>query len=183
VTQVLFRSCTASQSRITQHQQERTMRTQFNLVLAATTAAIVAAATVAACNDSTSAGSTRYVAQLNGANQVPPLNVAGTGTATFTLTGKTLSYVVTVNGLTGNAIASHIHFGAAGATGNIAYPFNAAAVQSGQLASGSIDLAQPVSNGTTSITGDSLVTLLNSSQVYVNVHTGANQAGEIRGQI
>src|SRR5262249_59923794 len=91
--------------------------------------------------------------------------------------------VVTVNNLSGNAAASHIHFGAAGSNGGIAYPFNAAAVQTGQVASGMIDLTLPVSNGTTSISGDSLLSLLNSGQLYTNVHTGANPNGEIRGQI
>ncbi|HKE91576.1 MAG TPA: CHRD domain-containing protein [Gemmatimonadales bacterium] len=159
------------------------MHTQLKLVSAALAALIAAAAVVACQSDSTSPRSTTYVAQLNGANEVPSLAVGATGTATFTLTGRTISYVVTVNGLSGPAVASHIHFGAAGTNGNIAYPFTAAAVASGQVASGTIDLNQPISNGTTSISGDSLLTLFNRGLVYTNVHTGANQAGEIRGQI
>jgi hypothetical protein len=88
-----------------------------------------------------------------------------------------------VNGLSGNAAASHIHAGAAGTNGRIVFPFTAAAVQIGQVASGTIDLTQPVSNGTTSISRDSLVTLLNNGVLYTNVHTEANPNGEIRGQI
>jgi hypothetical protein len=147
----------------------------------------MATGVVVACNDDNSnAPSLRtatYVANMSGANEVPAVAGGASGTATFTLNGNTLGYVVMVNGLSGNAAASHIHFGAANANGNIAYPFNAASVQTGQVASGSIDLTQPVSNGTTSISGDSLLTLLNNGLLYTNVHTAANAGGEIRGQL
>ena len=160
------------------------MDTQVKLGAAAIVAVLVAAGAVVACgNDPTAPRTTSYVVQMSGANEVPAVAGGATGTATFTLNGKTLSYVVTVNGLSGNAAASHIHFGGAGTNGNIAYPFAAAAVQSGQVASGSIDLTQPVSNGSASISGDSLLALLNAGQVYTNVHTAANPGGEIRGQI
>jgi len=159
------------------------MRTQLKLGTAALAAVIAAAAVAVACDTTTGPQRVTYVAQLSGANQVPPLAVGGTGTATFTLTGKMLSYVVTVNGLTGNVAASHIHGGAAGTNGNIVYPFDAVAVQAGQAAAGTVDLTQPVSNGTTSITGDDFLARLNGGQLYVNVHTAANPNGEIRGQI
>ena len=141
--------------------------------------------TMLACSSDSTAPdqSVTYVAQLKGGNEVPALAVAGTGTATFTLTGKSLSYRVTVTGLTGNAAASHIHMGAAGVNGNILVPFNAAPVQNGEVASGIIDLTLPVSNGQTSITGDQLLDLLNRGMLYTNVHTAAHPGGEIRGQI
>jgi hypothetical protein len=146
--------------------------------------AIAAAGAMLACSDDpTGPQSTIYVANLSGANEVPALSVGATGTATFTLNGKALSYQVTVRGLSGNAAASHIHFAAAGANGNIVYPFSAAAVQNGEVASGIIDLTLPVSNGQTSISGDSLLTLLNRGLLYTNVHTAAHPGGEIRGQI
>jgi len=160
------------------------MDAQAKLGAAAIAAVLVAAGAVVACgNDPTAPRTTTYVAQMSGGNEVPAVAGGASGTATFTLSGKSLSYVVTVNGLSANAAASHIHFGAAGTNGNIAYPFTAAAVQSGQVASGSIDLTQPVSNGTTSISGDSLLSLLNQGLVYTNVHTANNPGGEIRGQI
>jgi hypothetical protein len=141
--------------------------------------------TMLACSDDPTGpqSSITYVAHLSGTNEVPALAVGGSGTATFTLTGKSLSYRVTVTGLTGNAAASHIHMGAAGVNGNILVPFNAAPVQNGEVASGIIDLTLPISNGQSSITGDQLLDLLNRGMLYTNVHTAAHPGGEIRGQI
>lgn len=161
------------------------MRKQLKVGGVVIAAALAAAGVVTACNDAAAPGaqSTMYVAQMSGANEAPAVTTGATGTATFTLTGKTLSYTVSVAGLSGNVAASHIHLGAAGTNGGILYPFTAASVQSGQVASGTIDLTQPVTNGTSSISGDSLLTLLNGGLLYTNVHTAANPAGEIRGQI
>jgi hypothetical protein len=158
---------------------------QWKLGGAALAAAIAGAVLVACGDDPAAPGSqsTMYVAQLSGANQVPPLTLGATGKATYTLSGKMLSYTVTVNGLTGNVAASHIHMGDGATNGGIVYPFDAAPLQSGQIASGTIDLTQPVSNGTSSISGDSLLTLLNAGLLYTNVHTMANPGGEVRGQI
>ena len=160
------------------------MSTRWKISAIALAGAIWGLAVLAGCNgDPTGPGTTMYVAQMSGANEVPAIAGGASGTATFTLNGNSLSYTVSVNGLSGNAAASHIHFGAAGANGGIVYPFTAAAVQSGQVASGTIDLTQPVSNGSGSISGDSLLTLLNKGLLYTNVHTAANPGGELRGQI
>ena len=127
--------------------------------------------------------SVTYVAQLSGANEVPAISGGASGTATFTLDGKSLSYRVTVSGLSGNAAASHIHVGGAGVNGNIIVPFSAAQVRTGEVASGIIDLTLPISNGQTTITGDSLLFLLDRGLAYTNVHTPAHAGGEVRGQI
>jgi hypothetical protein len=140
--------------------------------------------TIIACSgDPTAPSTTTFVARLSSANEVPAVAGNASGTGTFTLSGRTLSYVVTVNGLSGPAVASHIHQGSAGQNGGILVPFNAAAVQSGQVASGTIDLNQPITNGQSSISGDELLRLLNAGQLYTNVHTAANPGGELRGQI
>jgi len=163
------------------------MSTRLQTSTIALAGAIWGLAVLIGCSDDmTSAPSpatTTYVAQMSGANEVPAVPGGASGTATFTLTGKTLSYTVSVNGMSGNVAASHIHGGAAGTNGGILVPFNPAALQSGQIASGTVDLSQPVSNGQTSISGDSLLTLLNKGLLYTNVHTAANPGGEIRGQI
>ena len=161
------------------------MQRHRNTRLAALIVAIAAAGAMLACGDDPtgSTGAITYVARMSGANEVPVVATGATGTATYTLTGKSLSYRVTVSGLSGNAAASHIHMGAAAVNGRILFPFNAAQVQSGEVASGIVDLTLPVSDGQTSIPGDSLLKLLNLGLLYTNVHTAAHPGGEIRGQI
>jgi hypothetical protein len=161
------------------------MNTHWNTSAAAFAVVMAAAGAMLACSDDSTApqAETTYVAQLSGANEVPATPAGASGTATFTLTGKSLSYRVTVSGLSGNAAASHIHVGGAGVNGNIIVPFNAAQVRTGEVASGIIDLTLPISNGQSTITGDSLLFLLDHGLAYTNVHTPAHPAGEIRGQI
>jgi hypothetical protein len=160
------------------------MSTHWKTGAAAIGVMMAAGAMLACSNDSTGPqAETTYVAQLSGTNEVPATPAGASGTATFTLTGKSLSYRVTVSGLSGDAAASHIHVGGAGVNGNIIVPFNAAQVRTGEVASGIIDLTLPISNGQSTITGDSLLFLLDHGLAYTNVHTPAHPAGEIRGQI
>lgn len=154
-------------------------------------APVVAAASLAAfaaCGSYTATTVTpkpvTYTASLNAANERPtPNGSPATGTATYTLLGNSLSYTISVNGLTGPATGSHIHVGAATESGPVIVPYVTSPVASGIVTSGTIDLTQPIANGTTSITGDSLKVLLNNGNAYTNVHTSLNKGGEIRGQI
>jgi hypothetical protein len=58
-------------------------------------------------------------ATLLGANQVPPVATAGSGTAQITINPghDELCFQVTVSNLTGRALAAHIHRGPAGTNG------------------------------------------------------------------
>ena len=76
----------------------------------------------------------------------------------------------------------HVHIGAAGVLGSVIVPFTILA-QSGTVATGSIDLSRPITQGNITITGDSLRTLFENGTAYVNLHTAAFPGGEIRGQI
>jgi hypothetical protein len=111
-------------------------------------------------------------ATLSGANQVPPVTTAGTGTANITLNPghDELCYHVTVSSLSSPVIAAHIHMGPAGTNGPIVIPF--AAPTTG------------TSEGCVTIS-DTLMTELRSdpSGFYVNVHTTAHPGGEVRGQL
>ena len=151
--------------------------------------AVASVAAFAACGSSSgvvvdTTPTVTYISQLSGANEKPNANAStATGTATYTLKGNTLSFVVTVNGLAAPATASHIHVGSAAVAGAVIFPFVTGSVQSGNLTAGTIDLSTTVANGTTTITGDSLKVLFNNGNAYTNVHTSANPGGEIRGQI
>ena len=154
------------------------------IILAAVTVAAVASFTACGSDSATkTTTSITYVATLNAANERPNANSStGTGTATYTLTGDTLRYTVSVTGLTGDARAAHIHVGSAATAGGVIVPYTLTAT-TGIITSGSILLSQPIVNGTTSITGDSLKVLLNTGNAYTNVHTTLNGGGEVRGQI
>ena len=112
-----------------------------------------------------------FKATLNNASEVPPTTGSGTGAATATLdtaTG-TLSWDVTYSGLSGPALAAHIHGpAAAGKNAGVVIPFK------GRLAS-------PI-KGSQKLT-PSEVTALEAGEYYVNIHTAANKGGEIRGQL
>jgi hypothetical protein len=79
-----------------------------------------------------------------------------------------LTYNVTYEGLSGPAVAAHIHGPAApGANGPPVVPF--------------ANAASPIT-GTATLT-DAQAADLAAGKWYVNVHTAANKGGEIRGQI
>lgn len=92
----------------------------------------------------------------------------GTGVFTFDPATKALGYTVTYEGLSGPAMAAHIHGPAeAGANAGVVVPFASA--------------ASPIT-GTATLT-DAQAAELMAGKYYVNVHTAANRGGEIRGQI
>jgi hypothetical protein len=94
----------------------------------------------------------------------------GTFTATVTKSGTTgsIAWRLRFSGLTGRALAAHIHIGQRGKAGPVAVP-----------------LCGPCRNGargTANVTAVGLAAL-EKGRAYVNVHTKKNPAGEIRGQI
>ena len=94
----------------------------------------------------------------------------GTFTATVTKSGTTgtIGWRLRFSGLTGRAVAAHIHLGAAGRAGPVAVP-----------------LCGPCRNGvrgTADLTA-AVLRALETGRAYVNIHTARNAPGEIRGQI
>lgn len=131
------------------------------------------------------ATTSRYEARLIGANEVPPVTTAATGTFTATLdeAAGTLAWTLGVPAIT-NTTAAHIHTGAAGANGGIVA--NLFAAPAGSPASTinvsgtarAADLVGPMAGNFAGF-----VTALKAGTLYVNVHTTANAGGEIRAQI
>ena len=66
-----------------------------------------------------------FTAGLSGDAQVPPITVDATGDATVTIADdeSSVSWDVSYTGLTGDAAAGHIHFGASDAAGPVMIPF------------------------------------------------------------
>jgi CHRD domain-containing protein len=112
---------------------------------------------------------------LNAAQEVPSptgavSNAGGTFSATITKsdTGASVSWQLSFSGLTGNAIAAHIHTGAVGSPGPVV-----------------LALCGPCTSpasGTGNLT-DAALQAIEGGTAYVNVHTPTNPGGEIRGQL
>lgn len=114
-------------------------------------------------------------ARIDQAQEVPPTGAAGQGTATFTLTPSGLVYNITVEGLTGAIAAAHIHRAPAGVNGGVVKTLTADFVGGTARGVWRSDDAEPLTND--------LICRLFEQGLYVNIHTAANPAGEIRGQI
>jgi len=113
----------------------------------------------------------QLTATLNGASEVPPVTTTATGTASLTMIGSNMLYMVTYSGLTGAATASHIHGPADLAhSAGILVPLNNPAGTSGSI------------SGTVSLTPTVLADVL-AGLTYINIHSTTNGGGEIRGQI
>jgi hypothetical protein len=119
-----------------------------------------------------SAATVKYSASLSGKAEVPKTDSKGKGKldATFDTNTKVFTYTLTFDGLSGPATAAHIHGPATRKdSAGVVAPL------------GDKSPTSPVS-GTITLTDDQ-VKMLQSAKLYANVHTAANPAGEIRGQI
>jgi predicted lipoprotein with Yx(FWY)xxD motif len=144
------------------------------LLLVLVTVGLVVPAGSASSADSSTPVSA-YAASLAPAGERPVpkgvrAGVTGLFDAIVTRSGgkTTLSWTLSFNGLTGTALAAHIHTGKPGQVGAIA-----------------VTLCQPCKSGARGQkTLDAKVaTAIAGGNTYVNVHTKANPGGEIRGQL
>ena len=140
------------------------MHVTKRLVIAAAAASLLAACATLGLD------STRLGGNLSGAQEVPPVSTAGTGTLEAKLDKSTrkLSYTITYSGLSGPATAAHFHGPAAlGQNAGVVVPF--------------ANAASPI-KGETTLTEAQAADLL-AGRWYVNVHTAAHPGGEIRAQV
>jgi hypothetical protein len=108
---------------------------------------------------------------LNARAETPaPTGVPAAARGSFIgiLDGNKLYWRLSFRGLSGPAIAAHIHLGARGVAGAVAVPL-CGPCQSGIVGTATLTRAQ--------------VTALRAGRTYVNVHTPRNGAGEIRAQL
>jgi hypothetical protein len=146
--------------------------------------AVVIAAFAVSCGSSTAPGAKTYVSAMSPANELPTAKTTtGTGITTFVDNGSEIDWTMSLTGMTG-VFASHIHLGSATVNGgpiifNLFIPNGTnTGTLTGVVGSGTITNANNVN-----ISLDSLRVLFNNGNAYVNVHTTANPAGEIRAQV
>src|SRR4051794_2192109 len=147
---------------------------RFHLLAGAVVLAFALAAVGGAAARS-QATTIKLAANMTAANETPNpkgdvSSARGTFTATVTKTGTggTLAWQLDFSGLSGNAIAAHIHVAARGASGPVRVPL-CAPCSSGVPGPATID--------------QRVLDAIENARAYVNVHTPTNPAGEIRDQV
>lgn len=112
---------------------------------------------------------------LTGAQQVPPVQTTGSGSAavTFDPATRVVTWNITFNGLSSQATMAHFH-GPAAAGKN-------AGVKVWLSKHGSMEMTSPVS-GQATLSPDE-AKMLEAGDMYINVHSKDHPGGEIRGQV
>ncbi|MEM6987360.1 MAG: CHRD domain-containing protein [Pseudomonadota bacterium] len=136
--------------------------------------ALLASITLAACSDDDDPATTPFVVNLSPLQSVPAVAVNqadGQASLNIDTLGGSINGSVTVTDLSGQATMVHIHSGFAGETGGVVIGLE-----------GNSDGTVWSVPASTVLDAASLESL-NAGGLYINVHTAANPAGEIRGQI
>jgi len=113
------------------------------------------------------AGDTAFNFVVSGVQAVPAVQTDASGQCTAVLNQSESELAVSCNHTVQDATAAHIHDAPAGTAGGVLIPFSSPD-------SPIIEVLQLSAAG---------VELLKARGLYVNVHSGANPSGEIRGQI
>lgn len=117
-----------------------------------------------------------FSADLHGESERPnPVDVPGYGFASVGLSGNRLELHVVYRGLSGPAIAAHIH-GPAPASGDSGVLLNLVPLHQGLLGTAG------EFSGTIELTEELRLSVL-TGVTYIDIHTAKNPNGEIRGQI
>ena len=113
-------------------------------------------------------GSGAIKVNLSGAEEVPPLNVPGSGSGSFRVADDgTITGSVTTKEVQGTM--AHIHRGAKGTNGPVIVPLD----KKGDT------YTVPAGRKLT----PEQIADLKAGRLYVNVHTAQNKGGEVRGQL
>jgi hypothetical protein len=115
-----------------------------------------------------------FTVPLTGAQQVPPVETSGTGSANISYDPDTrvVTWAITFSGLSSDATMAHFHGPAA----------------SGKNAPVKVWLSEKGAAATSPLKGTATLSPADAQefvagQMYVNVHTKDHPAGEIRGQV
>ena len=143
---------------------------RYGAFLRATLIAGLATASLAGCGMMSKSNTASFSGAMNAASEVPPNMTRGSGMAEAWLNKDTnvLKYKITYTGLSGPTTGAHFHGpAAAGANAGVVLPF--------------ANPASPI-EGQATLTPAQAADLM-SGKWYANIHTAANPAGEIRGQM
>lgn len=127
--------------------------------------------TVAAC-DETGPAPEVYVATMDGATESPAVQTTARGTGTFTVTGNTIAYVITITQWPSDRTVTNHHIHVApvppATTGGVLLGWPAGSITT--------------TGGTGTIAAtDAQLVAIRAGGTYFNVHSSTNPGGEIRG--
>ncbi len=125
--------------------------------------------TAGSCKKDTVNPNVKFMAAINGVSETPANASAATGTATLTFNSDTKIFSVVVNFSGITATSAHIHKGTVGVPGGVIFGFTSPITSPINYTSVALDSTQQAD--------------LNANMYYVNIHSTAFPAGEIRGQL
>lgn len=122
-----------------------------------------------------------FEAELDGAQEIPPVASLGTGFGSVGVTADD-EFVIQVNasGLTGPVTTAHIHLGNMGVSGDIVLHLTENIVET----DGMVTINVTMTEADFEFSGrQTALDALRAGVLYFNLHTELNPAGEIRGQL
>ena len=134
----------------------------------------------------------RFSARLIGAEEVPPINTAGTGDFRMTIQQGTITFELTWAGLSAPAEVAHLHFAPTKVSGGVSIflcggggqpdcPATTEGTNTGTITAANV--TGPAAQGINPGDLDSALEAVRDGLSYANIHNDNFPSGEIRGQI
>ncbi|PYI62453.1 MAG: hypothetical protein DMF07_13555 [Verrucomicrobia bacterium] len=134
----------------------------------------------------------RFSATLSGAEEVPPINTAGTADFAMTIQPGTITFSLTFSGLSSNLAVAHLHFAPSKVAGGVmiflcggggqpACPAATSGTITGTITAANV--TGPTTQGISPGDLDSALEAVRAGLSYANMHTANFGGGEVRGQV
>jgi hypothetical protein len=155
------------------------------LAIAALTARVLAAPAVHSQTE-------RFSTRLSGAEEVPPINTAGTANFEMTIQQGVITFELTFSDLSSPLAVAHLHFGQRNVAGGVmiflcggggqpACPATTEGTITGTITAANV--TGPAAQGIAAGDLDSALGAVRDGLSYANMHTANFGSGEIRGQV
>ena len=133
-----------------------------------------------------------FSASLSGAEEVPPINTAGTADFAMTIQPGTITFSLTFSGLSSNLAVAHLHFAPSKVAGGVmiflcggggqpACPAATSGTITGTITAANV--TGPTTQGIAPGDLDSALEAVRAGLSYANMHTANFGGGEVRGQV